>query len=141
MRARIRARPGAAAGPAVRLGGAASTAGRARAAPASPAGGPQLGAAARPPGRNLPWRRAEAHEIWAFVGAKQRSATQARQGDIWTFTAIRADTKLMGSWLVGPRTPESAHAFTGRVAARLARRVQPTTEDVVARVGPDRRSR
>ena len=70
----------------------------------------------------------EADEIWAFVGAKQRNATKAGQGDIWTFTAIDADTKLMVSWLVGPRTLATAQAFMGDVAARLANRVQLTTD-------------
>ena len=46
--------------------------------------------------RNLPCRRIEADEIWAFVGAKG-------DGDIWTFTALDSETKLMVSWLVGPR--------------------------------------
>ncbi len=75
----------------------------------------------------LPCRRIEADESWSFVGAKQKSATRDGQGDIWTFTAICADTKLMVSWLVGDRSAASAHAFLNDVASRLRLRVQITT--------------
>lgn len=78
--------------------------------------------------RNLPCKRIEADEIWAFVGAKQARAKQEGHGDIWTFTAICADTKLMVSWLVGPRSPDSARAFMRDLASRLANRVQITTD-------------
>src|SRR6266446_2984995 len=61
--------------------------------------------------RNLPCRRIEADEIWAFVGAKQRNAKRQGDGDIWTFTAICADTKLMVSWFVGDRSIENVHGF------------------------------
>lgn len=46
--------------------------------------------------RNLPCRRVEADEIWAFVGAKQRNAKRQGDGDIWTFTALDADTQTHG---------------------------------------------
>jgi IS1 family transposase len=78
--------------------------------------------------RNLGCRRLEIDEIWAFVGAKARRATQAGQGDIWTFTAIDAESKLLVSWLVGDRSPETAHTFMQDVAARLTNRVQVTTD-------------
>ncbi len=78
--------------------------------------------------RNLPCRRIEADEIWAFVGAKQRNAKRAGDGDVWTFTALDAETKLMVSWLVGPRTLDNAHRFTHDLASRLANRVQLTTD-------------
>jgi len=77
---------------------------------------------------NLPATRVEADEIWAFVGAKARNARVEGQGDIWTFTAIDADSKLMISWLVGRRSPDNARAFMEDVAARLANRVQLTTD-------------
>jgi len=66
--------------------------------------------------RDLPCRRVEADEIWAFCGAKQKNATKEGQGDIWTFTAIDADSKLMVSWLVGQRTGDNAHRFMADVA-------------------------
>jgi IS1 family transposase len=78
--------------------------------------------------RNLPCRRVQADEIWAFVGAKARNAKRPGDGDIWTFTAICADTKLMFSWLVGQRTIENAHDFVSDIAGRLANRVQLTTD-------------
>ena len=76
----------------------------------------------------LSTQRVEADEIWAFVGAKQRNAKTPSQGDIWTFTALDADSKLMVSWLVGERTPENAYTFMQDVAGRLANRVQLTTD-------------
>ena len=78
--------------------------------------------------RDLPCTRIEADEIWAFCGAKQKNATQPGQGDIWTFTAICSDTKLMVSWLVGARSQENAITFMQDVAARLTNRVQLTTD-------------
>ncbi len=78
--------------------------------------------------RDLPCRRIEADEIWSFCGAKQRNATKEGQGDIWTFTAIDADTKLMVSWLVGPRNQSTAHQFMRDVKSRLKNRVQITTD-------------
>ncbi len=78
--------------------------------------------------RNLPCTRVEADEIWAFCGAKQRNARLSGQGDIWTYTALCADTKLMLSWLVGPRTQENFNEFMQDVAGRLVERVQLTTD-------------
>lgn len=78
--------------------------------------------------RDLKTTRVEADEIWAFVGAKARNATKEGQGDIWTFTAIDADSKLMISWLVGERNGEAATIFMQDVAGRLANRVQLTTD-------------
>lgn len=78
--------------------------------------------------RNLPATRVEADEIWAFVGAKQKNAKQESQGDVWTFTALDSDSKLMISWLVGSRSTTNAVEFMKDVAARLANRVQLTTD-------------
>lgn len=78
--------------------------------------------------RNLPCKRIEADEIWSFVGAKEGNATQAKHGDIWTFTAICADSKLAVSWLVGARSSESTHTFLRDLASRLAERIQLTTD-------------
>ena len=55
---------------------------------------------------NLPCVRVEADEIWSFVGAKAGNATKAGQGDIWTFTAMCADSKLILSYLVGDRSTD-----------------------------------
>jgi IS1 family transposase len=78
--------------------------------------------------RNLPCRKVQADEVWAFVGAKERNARTPGYGDVWTFVAIDADTKLVVSWLVGHRIMEHAEAFMRDVASRLANRVQLTTD-------------
>lgn len=78
--------------------------------------------------RNLSTKRIECDEIWAFCGAKQKNATMDGQGDLWTFTAIDADSKLMISWLVGTRSKSSCERFIQDVASRLANRVQITTD-------------
>lgn len=82
--------------------------------------------------RNLPCKRIQVDEIWSFVGAKERNATDEQKargfGDIWTWTAICADTKLAVSWLVGERDAECANMFMDDVADRLANRVQLTSD-------------
>lgn len=78
--------------------------------------------------RNLTTKRVEADEIWAFVGAKAKNATKDTQGDIWTYTAIDADSKLMISWLVGARNSENTKAFMRDVAARMGNRIQLSTD-------------
>src|SRR5687768_544684 len=66
--------------------------------------------------RNLKCKRIEADEIWSFVGAKEKNATKEGQGDLWTYTAIDAESKLMVSWLVGERNHENTFAFMKDVA-------------------------
>jgi len=83
--------------------------------------------------RNLPCRRLQLDEIWSFVYAKARNvpAERAREfgvGDVWTWTAICADTKLVPSWHVGTRDSESAHTFCEDLASRLIGRVQLTSD-------------
>jgi IS1 family transposase len=78
--------------------------------------------------RNLPTARVEADEIWAFVGAKQRRAVRPGDGDIWTFTALDSDSKLMISWLVGSRSTENATTFMQDLRSRLTQRIQLTTD-------------
>jgi IS1 family transposase len=78
--------------------------------------------------RNLPSTRVEADEIWEFCGAKAKNATKPGQGDLWTYTAICADTKLLFSWMVGTRSHITTEAFMQDVASRLKNRVQLTTD-------------
>jgi IS1 family transposase len=78
--------------------------------------------------RNLPCKRIEADEIWSFCGAKQKNATKGGQGDIWTYTAICADSKLAVSWMVGSRSHKTTQAFMVDVAKRLGNRVQLSTD-------------
>lgn len=83
--------------------------------------------------RNLPCKRVQVDEIWSFVYAKAKNVATAKAappqaGDIWTWTAIDADTKLIPSWLVGSRDAHAAQAFIGDLALRLANRVQLTSD-------------
>jgi IS1 family transposase len=83
--------------------------------------------------RNLPCKRVQVDEIWSFVYAKAKNVAGAKAapnqaGDIWTWTAIDADTKLMPSWMVGSRDADAARYFIGDLAARLANRVQLTSD-------------
>lgn len=84
--------------------------------------------------RNLTCKRLQVDEIWSFVYAKQKNATEEMRqklsavGDVWTWTAIDADTKLVASWLVGARDSECAGLFIGDLASRLANRVQLTSD-------------
>jgi IS1 family transposase len=78
--------------------------------------------------RHLQCARVEADEIWSFVGAKEGNATKDGQGDIWTYTAMDVDSKLMICWLVGQRNAENCRAFMLDLAPRLAKRVQLSTD-------------
>lgn len=83
--------------------------------------------------RNLPCKRVQCDEIWSFVYARDKNASQEMKdaglaGDIWTWTALCADTKLMVSWALGRRDIETAIEFMTDVAGRLANRVQLTTD-------------
>lgn len=81
--------------------------------------------------RNLRCERIQCDEIWAFVGCKARNVTEetrGKWGDIWTWTAIDADTKLIASWLVADRSVNAASAFMQDLASRLANRIQLTMD-------------
>jgi IS1 family transposase len=80
--------------------------------------------------RNLPTKRVQCDEIWSFVGAKQKhvNAGARGDGDVYTWTAMDADSKLMITWLVGRRSGAAAHDFMADLAPRLANRVQLSTD-------------
>ena len=83
--------------------------------------------------RNLPCTRLECDEIWSFCYAKERNvptamAGQFGVGDVWTWVAVCADTKLVPSWLVGRRDAAYAEAFALDLASRLSARAQITTD-------------
>jgi len=83
--------------------------------------------------RGVRSKRVQCDEIWSFVYAKAKNVKTAKAapqgaGDCWTWTAIDADTKLMISWTVGGRDAGYAHLFMQDVAARLANKVQLTTD-------------
>jgi IS1 family transposase len=80
---------------------------------------------------NLTCKRIQVDEIWAFVYAKQKNvakAAPADAGDVWTWTAIDADTKLIPSWFVGGRDSDAAIIFMDDLRSRLANRVQLTSD-------------
>src|SRR5438045_1395352 len=81
--------------------------------------------------RNIPARRIECDEIWQFVGAKQKNVKPEHRaqgwGDVWTWTAIDPETKLIASWFIGSRDALSAEWFMGDLWDRLANKVQLTT--------------
>jgi IS1 family transposase len=83
--------------------------------------------------RNVTAKRVQVDEVWSFVGCKQKNVTEAKLeagicGDVWTFTAIEAQSNLILSWLAGRRDAGCATEFLRDVAARLANRVQLTTD-------------
>ena len=83
--------------------------------------------------RNVTAKRIECDEIWSFCHAKQKNVADAKAapngaGDVWTWTAIDADTKLIVSYFVGDRSGESAMVLMDDLRGRLANRVQLTTD-------------
>ena len=83
--------------------------------------------------RNLTSTRIECDEIWAFCYAKAKNVPEQHRdefgyGDVWTWTAIDPDTKLVPSWLVGQRDGADCMAFLLDLASRLTNRVQITTD-------------
>lgn len=83
--------------------------------------------------RDLPCKRLQVDEIWSFVYAKQKNVPAEKKGqfgygDVWTFTAICADTKLVPCWLIGSRDGGVATEFMRDLSSRLSRRVQLTTD-------------
>jgi IS1 family transposase len=82
--------------------------------------------------RNLTCEKIQCDEIWSFVGCKEKNATAEDKaqgyGDVWTWTAMCSKTKLVPCWLVGNRDAGVAYHFMHDLAARLAHRVQLTTD-------------
>jgi IS1 family transposase len=81
---------------------------------------------------NLKLKRIQCDEIWSFVGMKEKNVPAERKGqgvgDVWTWTAIDAETKLVPCWLIGTRDAGCATEFMQDLASRLAHRVQLTTD-------------
>jgi IS1 family transposase len=83
--------------------------------------------------RNLTCKRIQCDEIWNFCYAKEKNVPAEMKGkfgygDVWTWVAIDADTKLVPTWLVGKRDAGYAYEFIGNLSDRLANRVQLTTD-------------
>ena len=83
--------------------------------------------------RNLRCHRIQCDEIWQFCYAKAKNVPSAKNapegaGDVWTWVAIDADTKLVPSWLIGSRDLGAAYTFMHDLADRMAHRIQLTTD-------------
>ena len=84
---------------------------------------------------NLRPKRMECDEIWSFCYSKQKNVPEEYKGtpgygDVWTWVAIDADTKLVPSWLVGERTLSDAYAFIADMRSRIdpSNRIQLATD-------------
>jgi IS1 family transposase len=83
--------------------------------------------------QNLPCKNIEVDEIWGFIGAKRKNAERAgAYGDVWTFIALDADTKLIPSFIVGKRDSYHAKAFMDDLAKRLTFRPQISSDSLAA---------
>ncbi len=83
--------------------------------------------------RKLPCKNIQCDEIWSFCYAKEKNVPEEYKGNfgygnVWTWTSLDADTKLVPSWLVGLRDAEYGMAFMNDLKSRLANRVQLTTD-------------
>lgn len=83
--------------------------------------------------RNLTCKRIQCDEIWSFCYSKQKNVPDDKRGqfgygDVWTWTAIDADTKLIPSWLVADRSSKAAIEFINDLAGRLSNKIQLTTD-------------
>jgi IS1 family transposase len=83
--------------------------------------------------RNIPCRKIQTHEIWAFCYAKQKNVPADKRGqfgfgDIWTWTSLCADTKLIVNYKIGTRGTATAYALMHDLVSRLAHRIQLTTD-------------
>ena len=83
--------------------------------------------------RGVDAKRVQCDEIWSYCYAKAKNVATAKAapegaGDVWTWTALDADSKLIVGYLVGGRDAEYADAFMSDLAGRLTSRVQLTTD-------------
>jgi IS1 family transposase len=83
--------------------------------------------------RNLKCKRIQCDEIWAFCYAKQKNVETAKKvvygaSDVWNWTSLDADSKLICNWVVGSRDASYAYALMHDLCSRLTNRVQLTTD-------------
>ncbi len=83
--------------------------------------------------RRVKARRVQCDEIWSFCYAKDRNVRGAKAapvgaGNVWTWTALEADTKMILSWMVGGRDAETANIFMDDLQDRVEGRMQLTTD-------------
>lgn len=81
---------------------------------------------------NLKTKRVQVDEIWSFVHSKQKNVRPENygklHGDVWTWTSLDADSKLIINWMIGGRDAKYGREFVGDLAARLADRIQLTSD-------------
>jgi IS1 family transposase len=86
--------------------------------------------------RGIKCRQIEIDEIWGFIGKKNKNASSkercAGRGDVWTFIALDADTKLIPSFVVGKRDGYHANMFLDDLAGRVANRIQLSSDQLAA---------
>src|SRR5437868_6443262 len=82
--------------------------------------------------RDLSCRQIQVDEVWRFIGMKKRTAARLRRGrevgDVWTWVALDAETKLVPTFAVGDRSGYMADAFIEDLASRLSHRVQISSD-------------
>jgi IS1 family transposase len=83
--------------------------------------------------RNVKASRIQCDEIWSFCYAKAKNVSDAKAapegaGDVWTWTALDSDSKLMVAYFIGDRGAESAMYLMDNLQSRLSNRVQLTTD-------------
>jgi IS1 family transposase len=84
--------------------------------------------------QNLPCKRLQLDEIWSWIYCKGKNRTEEiakknpAAGDVWLWTAVCADTKLVACWRLGPRNSGTAFRFVADLSVRLNNRVQLTTD-------------
>jgi IS1 family transposase len=87
--------------------------------------------------RDLAFKNVQIDEVWGFIGKKQKHVTEddsQGMGDVWTFIAIDADTKVIPCFRVGKRTSEHANAFVTDLASRMKNRIQLSSDALRAYV-------
>ncbi|GFO82203.1 MAG: transposase [Methyloceanibacter sp.] len=87
--------------------------------------------------RDVKAERVQADEIWSFNYCKQANAPKTKKqvmgrGDVWTWTALDADSKLIITWRVGARDSQTAYDFMSDLRERLVNRVQLTSDGLKA---------
>jgi len=87
--------------------------------------------------RGLQCKNLQLDEIWGFIGKKKKNVRPGDPkefGDVWTFVAVDADTKLVPCFEVGKRDAQAANAFLENLSSRMVNRVQISTDGLVAYV-------
>ncbi len=88
---------------------------------------------------NLRCKRIEVDELWTFVGAKEKNVPAesglkgtAFMGDVWTWVALDAESKLIPAWYIGGRDVDAARVFIDKLAQRIPYRIQLTSDGLHA---------